>query len=151
MATQTARLKKLKESTNELLSTKPELEIKVNGLLTADPATIQTCFAKHFFPSEEKSDVCHQKTEISVDEFLAKHDMIDMAAPIVHSEMLFEAKTLRKKSAPGWNGVSTSLFLLSLPLLAPYILTLFNAWKVSKPLEAGENLYYPQAWQGRLR
>jgi hypothetical protein len=50
-------------------------------------------------PSEEKSDVCHQKTEITVDEFLAKHDMIDMVAQIVHSEILTAAKTLKKKSA----------------------------------------------------
>lgn len=61
--------KEIKKSTNELLSTKPELEIKVNGLLTADPATIQTCFAKHLFPSEEKSYVCHQKTEKTVMNF----------------------------------------------------------------------------------
>jgi len=78
------------------------------------------------FPSEENSDMCHQKTEATVDEFLARHDMVDMAAPIAHSEMLTAAKTLKKKSAPGWDGVSTSLLLLSMPLLATYILTLLT-------------------------
>jgi hypothetical protein len=44
--------KEIKKSTNELLSTKPELEIKVNGRLTAVPATIQTCFGKKFSPQK---------------------------------------------------------------------------------------------------
>jgi hypothetical protein len=83
--------------------------------------------------------MCHQKTEATVDEFLARHDMVDMAAPIAHSEMLTAAKTLKKKSAPGWDGVSTSLLLLSMPLLATYILTLFNAC-----LLHGK---YPSSWK----
>lgn len=66
-----------------------------------------------------------------------------MSAPIIENEIKIAAKALKKNSAPGWDGISTGLLLLSLPILIPYILDLFNTCLVHGK--------FPKSWkQGRV-
>jgi hypothetical protein len=92
------------------------MEINVNGIPTKDSNLILTRFAEHFFPIEGISDESHRQTEQSVKSALQEAEAESTLAPTISE----------KKSAPGWDELSTDVLLLALPTVMHYFLILFN-------------------------
>ena len=119
--------KELKKSPNSSQAAQPQMEINVDGPLTTDSAAILTRFAEHFFTTEGVSDDSHRKTERSVEKALLEAEAESTSAlTIIQGKVLITAKSLKKKSAPGWDGLSTDILLLALPLIINNLLLLFN-------------------------
>jgi hypothetical protein len=115
-------------------------ELTVNGAVTTDPSIITKACADHFFPFEPPSDIAHSAI---IDSAKSALNLSDSAVPPI-SDWEFESafKTLNKKSAPGYDGISADLLLCSLPVIKPLLFKILNAclllsffpcnWKLSK-------------------
>jgi Zn-dependent metalloprotease len=103
--------KELKKKVNPSQPEQFQMEINVNGIPTTDSALILTRFVEHFFPIEGVSDESHRQTEQSVKSALQEAKAESTLAPtITQGEVLIAAKSLKKKSAPGWDELSTLYF-----------------------------------------
>lgn len=119
--------KELKKSANSSQAAQPQMEIEVDGALTTDSEAVLARFAEHFFPIEGVSYDSHRKTEQSVERALIEAEADSTSAPTINQgEVLLAAKSLKKKSAPGLDGLSTDLLLLALSMIINNLLTLFN-------------------------
>jgi hypothetical protein len=87
------------------------MEINVNGIPTTDSALILTRFAENFLPIEGVSDESPHQTEQSVKSALQEAEAESTLAPtITQGEVLIAAKSLKKKSAPGWDVCSQLMY-----------------------------------------
>jgi hypothetical protein len=117
-------------------------------VLTSDPATIADACASHFFPKEISSDDSHfiidELANSVTDSSLSVHPI-----PAI-SDWEYETAiaSLNPYSAPGTDGISAGLLLLSLPYIKPFLLIILNAclslcffpvsWKISKVVVIGK-------------
>ena len=100
-------------------------ELTVNGAATTDPSIITKACAEHFFPVEPPSDIDHSAILDSANSSLNPSD--SAVPPISDWEFESASKTLNKKSAPGYDGISADLLLCSLPVIKPLLFKILNA------------------------
>jgi hypothetical protein len=103
--------REMKKTVNPSQPAQSQMEINVNGIPTTDSALILTRFAEHFFPIEGVSDESHHQTEQSVKSALQEAEAeLTLAPTITQGEVLIAAKSLKKKSAPGWDVCSQLMY-----------------------------------------
>ena len=116
--------------------------LTVSGVLTSDPATKADACASHFFSTETSSDDSH----FIIDELANSVTDSSLSVHPIPAISVWEYETaiasLNPNSAPGTDGISAGLLLLSLPYIKPFLLIILNAclflcffpasWKISK-------------------
>jgi hypothetical protein len=101
---------------------------------------------EHFFPVEQPSDIDYSAFLDSANSTLNLSD--SAVPPISDWEFELASKTLNKKSASGYDGISADLLLCSLPVIKLLLFKIFNAclllscflnnWKLSKVVVIGK-------------
>ena len=116
--------------------------ILIDGRLSSDPSIIAKGCADHFFPTSLPSiSPIHQGIEDEVASLLSS-DSYDKAPPISEWEFDGAVAALNPHSAPGSDGLTADLVLLSIPHIKRYFILVLNAclllcvfpdkWKVAK-------------------
>jgi hypothetical protein len=123
------------------------LNLVVNGLPTSDPAIIAEGCADHFFPADKPTKPMHANI-IETSSLSLNQNNCEIPPSISDWEFEAAAKSLNCKSAPGEDGISAGLLLLSLPLIKPLLLKILNAcfllcffpspWKLVKVVVIGK-------------
>jgi hypothetical protein len=87
------------------------LELEINGSICSDSAEILSKFADHFFQKEKPSNQEHINIEETVRTFI-QSPPADAHAVISNIEIISAAEAIKKKSAPGLDGLSIQLILI---------------------------------------
>lgn len=119
-------------------------KLLINGLLTSDPDIIVDACACHFFPSDESHFLLEEQAKSTTD----RADVEQPTDPISVWELEAAVSSLNPDSAPGADGISVNLLLVSMPLIKAYLLLILNAclslcyfpdgWKISLVLVLGK-------------
>lgn len=116
----------LKEISSEKKSETQPIELLIEGERVTDPAVILESFSNHFFQKECESYGGHKQLEETV-KMLCEQTNQTPPPPVTVDEINRALHDMRKTAAPGSDGITVPLLLITLSVIAPSFVTLFNA------------------------